>query len=101
MKPFAAISVLLIVVNSVMSENVQIKPIAVDNKSLGKNDPIPEYYQGSRQGFMPSNIMDSYGGYNINNNNFDSKFGSTLLEKVGMNKYLIDYNNRERLGASE
>lgn len=116
MRQFAVTSVLLIVVHSVFSEaNVQIKPIAIDNKSNSKNDLkpeearyrdpiIPEYYQGNRQGFVTSNIMDNYGAYDRYgyNNNYDNKFGSTFFDKFGMNKYGIDYNNhRERFGSSE
>lgn len=114
MKQFAVTSVILIVLHSVLSEaNVQIKPIAVDNKSGGKNDLkpeearyrdpiIPEYYQGNRQGFVTSNFMDTYGAYDrYGYNNFDNKLGTTYYDRLGTNKYGLDYNNRERFPASE
>jgi hypothetical protein len=111
MRQFAVTSVIFFVIHSVLSEaNVQIKPIAVDNKS--KNDlkpeearyqnPIPEYYQGNRQGFVTSNFMDTYGNYDrYGYNNFDNKLGTTFYDKFGTNKYGLDYNNRDRFGASE
>lgn len=88
MNQFAAISVLLIVLQSSLSAlaNVKITPIAVDNKSNVKSndmkveearyrDPImPEYYDRNRQGFVTSTYLDNYGGsafdrYGYNNNN--------------------------------
>lgn len=107
--------ILIVSVVTVLSEaNVQIKPIAVDNKSGGKNDLkpeearyrdpiIPEYYQGNRQGFVTSNFMDTYGAYDRYgyNNNYDNKLGTTFYDRLGSNKYGLDYNNRDRFGASE
>lgn len=113
MRQIAVTSVILIVLGTVLSEaNVQIKPIAVDNKSGNKDlkpeearyrDPIiPEYYQGNRQGFVTSNIMDSYGAYDrYGYNNFDNKLGTTFYDRFGTNKYGLDYNNRDRFGSSE
>lgn len=114
MKQFAVTSVILIVLHTVLSEaNVQIKPMPIDSKNSGKNDlkpeearyqnPImPEYYQGNRQGFVTSNIMENLGAYDrYGYNNLDNKFGTTYYDRYGTNKYGLDYNNRERFGSSE
>lgn len=88
--------------------NGKITPVAVDNQSNGKQDlkteearfrdPMPEYYDRDRQGFITSNYGNNYSPF--------ERYGySNNLDRIASNYYATrfpgGYDSRERYGNSK
>lgn len=113
MNHFKVSSIVLILLHSCICAmaNVKITPIAVDSKNDHKSDlkveearfrdPMPEFYDRNRQGFVTSPYGDNYGGsaydrygYNSGNVNTFDRYGSYGTRYGG-------YENRDKLTGSE
>jgi hypothetical protein len=105
-------SVLLVLLHLTLSAlaNVKITPIAVDSKSNGNmksdlkveearfRDPMPEYYDRTRQGFVTSPYDDNYGG-----SAFDRYGYSNYYNKINgnSNTYGTKYGYDNKFGGRE